>query len=328
MLFFIFSAETFSNPIIPITITKNKSCAPILYTLLDDCHIMGEQYPKTASAFIWKDSLWTTHSNIAGASFIYSGKEKTNIAIIEKNPLVDYAQLAYVHSENNLDTTNSFRSGEPIICVGVDADGYPKKTTGYIQNTNISITYNRNKSPPLLEITCPIEDSMTGGILLNEQERLIGMLMTTQSGFTYAIAHDRLRASSHEIGLSIQNDHVVYSVHTEIPVGTEIFGFLRNGKSDNPPFRQLLEDERIRIQLHHDDVWLQPVSPKHNTIMLLEDNEGEQHVIRPSALWFEMGIRANDRWFAKQKNTIIRIKRDEKILYVLNPDWWRDKNKK
>ena len=327
MPFFLFSTQAFASPIVPIHITTNKTCAPILYELLPTCRVEGEAESSTVSAFVWKESLWTTHANIAGASTIQL-RDQTTLNRTSANPLVDYAQFEYTPPTPPLKTVEIFNKGDVVICIGLDAHGQQRKTSGQIHETNISIHYNRHKSPPLLEITCPMENTMAGGIVLNEQEELIGMLLTQKGQYTYALPHTRLQSSSYELGLSIQKDHVVYSLHTEIPVGAEIFGIVRSGKRDGPPFPQLLEGERIRVQLSDDDVSLRPIAPQHNAIMLLEEEEGQQHVLKPSHQWAKLGLRAQDRWFPQQNKALIRIKRNEKILYVLSPDWWRNKNKK
>ena len=127
------------------------------------------------------------------------------------------------------------------------------------------------------------------------------------------------------LGLHIEDETAVYSAHIDIPQGSEVLGVFREYKKVSPPLIQLQEDERLRIQLLEDDVWISPHNPQYNRIFIFEEREEAQYVLRPSLALANLGLREQYRWLLDQSTPIVAFYRGPQRLLILNPSWWETK---
>jgi hypothetical protein len=325
MLFFFVQSLAFSSPIIPILVEKHTPCAPILYELTTNCRVDKNTFNERGSGFYWNGSLWTTHHLIAGAIDIKV--EKTSIRIptdiTEQNPRVDYVRMN-MHRTEELTEGPLPQKGEEVLCMGFDQQGSIRTEKGVIENMGISIVQLNHTTPPLLKISCNSSPTMSGGAVVNQKKELVGMLIANEESHSYALPIHRLRKSSAEIGIHVQEEKVIYSVQPDLPVGTEVISISRQYKKASLPLIQPIEEERIRVQTVEDDVWISPVVHHYNSITIFEEKENIQLVLRPSQKQASLGLRTQDQWFPEQKTAIIQFRRGHDILFILNPEWWRN----
>ena len=211
------------------------------------------------------------------------------------------------------------------VLFGFDESGAVQEIEGIVIDEAISIMSNEAPTPPLLKLSCPISSSMLGGAVTHNQ-KLVGMLTAFQDQTTYALPVDRLRSSLTQLGLHIENEVAIYSTHRDIPKGSDVLAIFRNHKKVNPPLVQLQEDERLRVQLLEDDVWISPHKPQYNRIFISEEREEAQYVLQPSLTLANLGLREQDRWLPDQSTSVVAFYRRTQRLLILNPSWWESKD--
>ena len=329
MLFFFGQSLVFSSPITPILVEKHTPCAAILYELTPNCSVDQNNQSERGSGFFWKDSLWTTHHLIAGAHNIQTTEKNFKIPadILESSPRVDYARLN-AHSAKGLREGAKPKKGDEVFCMGFDQKGFLRTEKGFIEDLGSSIVHQNHKTPPLLKISCVTSSSMSGGAVLNQQKELVGMLIVHEEKHSYALPSHRIRPTTAELGIHIQEEKIIYSGQIDLPINTEVLSISRQYKKVSLPLIQPLEDERIRIQTVEDDVWISPIIHQYNSITIFEEREGMQLVLRPSKKQANLGLRTHDIWFPHQNTPIIQFQRGSEMLFMLNIEWWRNRTTK
>ena len=320
MLFIIFLCFAHAIPILPISIEKNTPCSPVLYTLLPDCSMDNNIQTITRTGFFWNGSLWTTHQAIASATDM-----DKSYTIQEQNPRANYVRMTATSQPEQWTSTTSVQKNNEILCIGFDKKGIRQERKGRVLEESVSIAWNDAPTPPLLKLSCPISSSMLGGVVTHNQ-KLVGMITAYQDEITYALPLERLKTSALQLGLHIEDEVARYSAHSDIPKGSEVLGIFRNYKKVSPPLIGLQENERLRIQLLEDDVWISPHSPQYNRIFIFEEREGAQYVLQPSLSLANLGLREQDRWLPDQSTPIVAFYRGGQRLLILNPSWWESKD--
>lgn len=320
MLFIIFLCFAHAIPILPISIEKDTPCSPILYTLFPDCSMDNNIQTITRTGFFWNGSLWTTHQAIASAT-----KMDKPYTIQEQNPRANYVRMIETSQHEQWTSTTSVQKNNEILCIGFDKEGIRQERTGRVLEKSVSISWNDAPTPPLLKLSCPISSSMLGGVVTHNQ-KLVGMITAYQDEITYALPVERLKTSALQLGLHIEDEVALYSAHSDIPKGSEVLGIFRDYKKVSPPLIGLQANERIRIQLLEDDVWISPYNPQYNRIFIFEEREGAQYVLQPSLSLANLGLRDQDRWLPDQNTPIVAFYRGGQRLLILNPSWWESKD--
>ena len=320
MLFIIFLCFAHAIPILPISIEKNTPCSPILYTLLPDCSMDNNIQTITRTGFFWNGSLWTTHQAIASAT-----KVDKSYVFQEQNPRANYVRMTANSQHEQWTSTTSVQKNNEILCIGFDKKGIRQERKGRVLEKSVSISWNGAPTPPLLKLSCPISSSMLGGVVTHNQ-KLVGMITAYQDELTYALPLERLKTSPLQLGLHIEDEVALYSAHSDIPKGSDVLGIFRDYKKVSPPLIGLQENERLRIQLLEDDVWISAHNPQYNRIFIFEEREGAQYVLQPSLSLAHLGLREQDRWLPDQNTPIVAFYRGDQRLLILNPSWWESKD--
>ena len=322
MLFVIFLCFAHAIPILPISIEKSTPCSPVLYTLLPECSVDNNIQTITGTGFFWDGSFWTTHQTIASSTKITLGEPYT---IQEQNPRANYVRMTVPIQHEQWPSTTSVQKNDEIQCIGFDDKGVRQTGYGVVLDRSVSISWNDAPTPPLLKLSCPISSSMLGGVVTHNQ-KLVGMITAYQNRITYALPLERLKASSLQLGLHVEDEIALYSAHSDIPKGSEVLGIFRDYKKVFPPLIGLHESERLRIQLLEDDVWISPHNPQYNRIFIFEEREEAQYVLQPSLSLANLGLREQDRWLPDQSTPIVAFYRGPQRLLILNPSRWESKD--
>ena len=66
--------------------------------------------------------------------------------------------------------------------------------------------------------------------VITPDNKLVGMITAYQDEITYALPMDRLSTTSHQLGLHIENEVALYSIHSDIPKGSEVLAIFRDHK--------------------------------------------------------------------------------------------------
>ena len=320
MLFVIFLCFAHAIPILPISIEKNTPCSPVLYTLIPDCSVDNNTQTITRTGFFWRGSFWTTHKAVAASTKPILNEPYT---IEEQNPRANYTRIA-INVQYEEWPTTTVQKDDPIICIGSDEKGVRQEQNGIVLERSVDITWNDAPTPPLLKLSCPSSSSMLGGVVTHNQ-KLVGMITAFQGRITYALPVERLKSSSLQLGLHIEDEVVLYSTHSDIPKGSEVLGIFRDYKKVYPPLIQLHENERLRVQLLEEDVWISPQTPQYNRIFIFEEKDEAQYVLQPSLSLANLGLREQDRWLPDQNTPIVAFYRGAQRLLILNPSWWETK---
>ena len=320
MLFHIFLHFAHAFPTMSISVEKQTPCSPVLYTLLRDCTIhRNNTQTITQSGFFWNDSLWTTHRLLGGMhQLLLEG----NPQVLEINPRANYARISIDLDHEQWKKTATVEKKDSILCVGFDEQGRQSTQKGLVLDRSSSIVWNGSPTPPLLQTSCRISSSMLGGAVITPEQELVGMITAFDNDSTYVLPVHRLRSTTAELGLQVHEEQVTYSTHSDIPVGSEVLAIFREYKESSPPLIQLLEDERLRVRLLDDDVWISPHNPQYNRISIFEERDGAQYVLRPSAILAQMGLREHDRWNPNPKSSFATFSRGKESLWILNPSRW------
>ena len=321
MLFVIFLCFAHAIPVLPVSIEKNTPCSPVLYALIPQCTVDNNAHTITRTGFFWDGSFWTTHRTIAGSTQLMLGGAYT---LEIQDPRANFVQLKMDGNHDNWTSTTTVHKNDDVLCVGFDENGDLKEHKGMVVDQAVSIIWNGAPTPPLLEVSCSVSSSMLGGVVTHNQ-KLVGMITAYQDQTTYALPVDRLRSSSLRLGLHVEEEVTQYSIHSDIPQGSEVIAMFRNHKKVFPPLIQLQEKERLRIQLLEDDVWISPHHPQYNRIFIFEEREGAHYVLQPSQTLANLGLREQDRWLPDQNTPVVAFYRGTERLLILNPSWWETK---
>jgi len=287
----------------------------------------GEIETHIGSSFFWQGSLWTAHELVAGAKNIsFPSQEKNFTATrIEAAPRVGYVRYQSTEIQEAIKSAAP-KKGENIRCWG-NQDQKPISSQGRIQKINVVVQYKQRQTVPLLQLSCSTEPEMKGGAVTNEDGELVGMILLTGTT-TYALEVARLTQTMNQLGFHVADEVVVSSIHPDVPVGAEVLSVSRYGQSVDRPYLQLLSTERIKVQMLDDTQWVFPLQMQYHSITLFEEENQIRRVMVPSFALYKQGINEQDIWIDHPTQFIQRIKRESQELYMLNPEYWRDKNRK
>jgi S1-C subfamily serine protease len=164
-----------------------------------------------------KGYIITSWHMVKGADsiFIENGSTERNLTkVIFSDPKID---IAILKLENNSVAKNwqvpfSFNTKSSDMGERIFTLGYPRKDVVYGEGTLSSLKYNNDSS--LYQVSIPVNPGNSGGPLLDEQGRIIGVIrgkITNAEATGFAIKADAIMRAINSLG----TDHEDISVNTK-----------------------------------------------------------------------------------------------------------------